>query len=341
MRYKFLTAAIGLAVGAAIVPLSATSANAADPTGYWRKAEQGKRPAKQQIYRCGSRAICVKIVWLKNPLDSNGKPLHDVRNSNPKLRGRTIEGLQIVRGMAQVSGNQWKGNIYNPEDGNTYSATITMVSKNKLILKGCKASIFCRSQEWLRASAPPPKEVEIEEKQIEASVEPGQPAPAIAAAATGSSAFAGAELARPSSARGSLEGSRYLHPTSGPVHHKGFSGESLSSMFSMSTPLKNNNAQQAAQGSLSAAAPSAVARSAPAQQALPRASVSATPESAVTPQGQPGIASAQAEAAEPEATGTVPQAQERLTWRERRQLRRQKRLRELQAQGEGAIPWLR
>ena len=364
MRHKFLTAAIGLALAAALVPLSATSAQAGDPTGYWRKAEQGKFPAKQQIYRCGSRSICVKIAWLKNPRDSKGRALQDVRNANSKLRGRTIEGLQLVRGMAQVGSNQWKGNIYNPEDGNTYSATITMASSNKLILKGCKASIFCRSQVWLRTSAPPPKEEVPEETQIEASAEPAPTTATAAAATTGSNAFANAEMLTPTSEQGAQAGYRYLNASSTSEDHAGFSGENVTSMFSMATPIAPDSTQgaSAAAAPKPMAAPSAVAQPQPAAQsrpvaqpsavaqpkprAQPEAAVAATPEPAPAPSSA-ARAEADAASAMPDQTQTAesegfPQAQERLSRRERRQLRRQqKRAKDLQAQGQGLIPWLR
>ena len=99
MRHHVFSAAIGLALAAALLPASATSAQAGDPSGYWRKANQGQFPAKMQLYRCSGRGICVKIVWLKNPRDSKGRALQDVRNVNPSLRKRTIEGMHIIRGM--------------------------------------------------------------------------------------------------------------------------------------------------------------------------------------------------------------------------------------------------
>ncbi len=77
-------------------------AASADPTGIWRKAEQGERPGKIELFRCGSgkRYLCAKIVWLQDPNDSKGRPLHDVRNENPSMRDRPILGLPIINGLA-------------------------------------------------------------------------------------------------------------------------------------------------------------------------------------------------------------------------------------------------
>ena len=383
MRDHLLSAAMGIALAAALLPATATNAQASDPTGYWRKADQGKYPAKMQIYRCGGRSICVKIAWLQNPHDSQGRMLQDVRNVNPSLRGRTIEGLPIVSGMGQVGANQWKGSIYNPEDGKTYSATVTLASSSKIVLKGCVAAFLCREQVWLRTSAPPPREEEKPEPEVEASAEPAAPpaesAAAAAAAAvvpaaatasatttTGSattttgSSVANAEVLAPAGKPGvGQPGYRYLQPSA--AKQPGFTGESVSSMFSMASPLESANAKTvtraappppaapraAAVAPKPVAPPQATATAAPASQSAPAAPPA--PRYAPAPQSEPADAY-EADPASPESAGTAyetetaeaeDEAGRKLSWRERRQMRRQKRMKELQAQGQNLIPWMR
>lgn len=357
MRHQFFSAAIGLALAAAFLPASATSAQAGDPSGYWRKADQGQHPAKMQLYRCGGRSICVKIVWLQNPRDSKGRELQDVRNVNPSLRGRTIEGMHIIRGMQQTSANQWKGTVYNPEDGKTYSATVTLASSRKIVLKGCVASFLCREQVWLRTSAPPPREEEKKpEPQVEAKAEPeatqartdtaaGSSASDSKAAASTSS-VANAEVLAPAEQQDVQPGYRYLDGAKTKQDPEGFSGESVSSMFSMATPLAPGSAQTATR---SAPAP---AREAPVQrQAAVPPAPAAEPAPQETETAAPATEPAPSEAAEVPPSEEYSESQtaeeteagqgERLSWRERRQLRRQRRLKELQAQGQNLIPWLR
>lgn len=379
MRDHVLSAAMGIALAAALLPATATGAQAGDPTGYWRKADQGQFPAKMQIYRCGGRSICVKIAWLQNPRDSQGRVLQDVRNVNPSLRGRTIEGLPIVKGMGQVGANQWKGSIYNPEDGKTYSATITLASSSKIVLKGCVAAFLCREQVWLRTSAPPPREEEKPEPEVEASAEPAAPraepaaavavpaaataaATAAAAPATGSS-VANAEVLAPAGKPGvGQPGYRYLQPSAS--KQPGFTGESVSSMFSMASPLESANAKTVTRTAPPPAAPRAAAV-APKPVAPRQATASAAPASAPAPGAPPaaryapapqsGPADAYGDAydadpASPDSAGTAfetetaeaeDEAGRKLSWRERRQMRRQKRLKELQAQGQNLMPWTR
>ncbi len=351
MRHHIFTAAMGIVLGSALVPLSVTAAAAADPTGYWRKAAQGERPGKMQVFRCGSgkRYLCAKIVWLQNSLDSKGRPLRDVRNENPSLRGRQIMGLPIVNGMAPVGANRWKGNIYNPEDGNTYSATLTLVSQNKIHLKGCKAWLLCGERTWLRTSLPKPEPEPT--TQVEAAAEPEvEPETAIAAASSGpgaKDAFAETEMMMtPSSQQSEQAGYRFLNAsTEGPT---GLSGDDVSSMFMMTTPLETD-ARQTAPVSV-AVQPKPSGEAAPAAQST--SSAPSQPPAQPAPQTiQANAASTAAPAAadEPAAEGTEPDPTEtaealgvdtkKLSWRERRQLRRQQRLRA--KQGDGSIPWLR
>jgi len=187
MRHRAFAAAMGLATAALLAPGSQSQAASADPTGYWMKPD-AERESKILVFKCGKdkKLLCAKLAWLKEPLDSKGQPLRDVRNENPSLRGRQIVGLTIFSGLVPSAPSTWTGKIYNPEDGQTYSATLTLLSRSKILLKGCKAWLLCGERQWYRTAAPeeltptPPAEGT---PQIEASVTPPLPRPHIAAAA--------------------------------------------------------------------------------------------------------------------------------------------------------------
>ncbi len=124
------------------------AAFAADPTGTWL-TEGGKSRVK--IVRCGD-ALCGTIVWLKEPNDpKTGKAKTDANNQDAARRSRTMIGIEIVLGM-QPSGttDKWTGEVYNPEDGKTYSGNLTMTSANELSLAGCVLAVLCKSQTWTR-----------------------------------------------------------------------------------------------------------------------------------------------------------------------------------------------
>ena len=179
MRHHAIAATMGFAAAVLFSSASQSQAASVDPVGYWMKPD-AERESKIQVFKCGSskKLLCAKIAWLKDPHDSKGKPLVDVRNENPSLRGRQIVGLTIFTGLTPSAPSTWTGKIYNPEDGKTYSATLTVLSRSKILLKGCKAWLLCGERYWLRTAAPeelqPTAPAEGTE-QIEASVTPSAP----------------------------------------------------------------------------------------------------------------------------------------------------------------------
>jgi uncharacterized protein (DUF2147 family) len=125
-------------------------AHAADPTGTWL-TEGGKSRVK--ITHCGS-ALCGTIVWLKDPNDpATGKAKTDASNPDSARRGRSLIGVEIVLGMQpSATAGKWTGEVYNPEDGKTYSGSLTMTGANELSLAGCVLAVLCKSQTWTRVS---------------------------------------------------------------------------------------------------------------------------------------------------------------------------------------------
>lgn len=139
-----LLAAIGVGGANFIAP-----AQAADALGTWLTAGQDK----VKIVNCGG-ALCGALIALKEPNDpATGKPKTDKNNPDAGKRGRSLIGVEIVLSMKPSgTANQWSGNVYNPEDGKTYTGSFTMTGANTADLKGCVASIFCKTQTWTRSN---------------------------------------------------------------------------------------------------------------------------------------------------------------------------------------------
>ena len=177
MRHHAFAAAMGLLTAAFLAPCGQSQAASADPTGFWYKPD-AERESKIQVFKCGKSKtlLCAKIAWLKNPSDSQGLALHDIRNEDPSMRDRPIVGLMIFAGLTQSAPATWTGQIYNPEDGHIYSATLTVLSRNEIQLRGCKAWLLCGEKQWLRTTAPEELVVPAEgTQQIEASLTPQNP----------------------------------------------------------------------------------------------------------------------------------------------------------------------
>ena len=337
MKHHALTAATGLLIATVLVPIGHAQAASADPTGIWRKAQQGERPGKIQLFRCGSgkRYLCAKIVWLQDPNDSQGRPLHDVRNENPSMRDRPILGLPIINGLAPAGPNVWKGSIYNPEDGNTYSATLTLVSRNQINLKGCKAWLLCGERTWLRTSLPPAEPTHAPEPQVEAAAEPeATPEAVVQPAAVEKNPLSDAEMLTPAVDRDVSPGYRFLNTSSTAQTPVELSGENVPSMFAMTTPIEAEP-EPAAPAAAPATKPkpqTIQANAAPSPQSYP-AQVTPAARSAALPADASDDPSAGDVAATETETAEQQFAEEsQLTRRQRRLLRRQR-------QNEGLLPW--
>jgi uncharacterized protein (DUF2147 family) len=54
--------------------------------------------------------------------------------------------------MKPSGADKWAGEVYNVEDGKTYSGSITMESATALKLQGCVlGGLICKGQTWTRA----------------------------------------------------------------------------------------------------------------------------------------------------------------------------------------------
>ena len=120
---------------------------AESPQGRWTMSN-GKFIVK--LTSCGNN-LCGNIVALKEPTYADGKIKTDRHNENKSLRGRPLMGLALLNDMKPAGQATWKGNIYNPDDGQTYSATIKL-DGHAMKLQGCVAGIFCKTQKFVRAN---------------------------------------------------------------------------------------------------------------------------------------------------------------------------------------------
>jgi len=136
-------------IAAAIVGISVGACLAADPSGNWR-TEEGK--ATVHIAACGP-ALCGTVIALKEANDPDtGKPKTDKNNTDANLRNRPMIGVQIVLGMKPSgTANKWTGQVYNAEDGKTYTGNLTLQDANTIKLEGCiLGGLVCKSAIWTR-----------------------------------------------------------------------------------------------------------------------------------------------------------------------------------------------
>jgi uncharacterized protein (DUF2147 family) len=145
---RLTTIAVVSAAALAVVVIA--PALAADPVGTWLT---GDKKGKVKIVNCGG-AICGTLSWLAEPNDPDThQPKTDKHNSNASLQGRPLLGIPIVLNMKPAGGDKWEGQVYNAEDGGTYTGSFTMSGPNTAELKGCvMGGIICKGQTWTRSN---------------------------------------------------------------------------------------------------------------------------------------------------------------------------------------------
>ncbi len=111
----------------------------------------GSKKGHVLVYKQGDRYFG-KIVWLKEPNDINGKPKVDSKNTDDKLKSRTIMGMVNLSNFKYEGENVWEdGKIYDPENGKLYSCKMTLNNANQLNVRGYMGiSLIGRTDVWTR-----------------------------------------------------------------------------------------------------------------------------------------------------------------------------------------------
>lgn len=148
---------IAILFGCVVIAFSSSPALADEPTGDWLVADGN---AQIHIENCGN-ALWGFVAWEKEA----GR---DTENPDPSKRDRPTLGLPILLNM-QASTKKpgwWDGEVYNAQNGKTYTSHITLEGPDSLRIEGCVLQILCGGQTWTRVKPP------------DAPATPAKPAPA-------------------------------------------------------------------------------------------------------------------------------------------------------------------
>jgi uncharacterized protein (DUF2147 family) len=121
--------------------------------GVW---EPSNGKARVKIEKIGPKYYG-KIVWLKEPVDpKTQQPKTDKNNPDESLRSVPLKGYRLLKDFSYAGNNSWsEGTIYDPENGSTYSCTISMKDPNTLDIRGyIGISTFGRTDVWKRLQIP-------------------------------------------------------------------------------------------------------------------------------------------------------------------------------------------
>jgi len=151
MRVKtLLTLAVGCAV-AALIAGSLVSRVAAQPDaradarGHWI-TQSGN--LEVDIEPCDA-ALCGTVVRVlgNRSMSRSGGEMHPV-DTRPAL------GMKILTDFTTADQHEWKGQIYNRENGNTYDCRLSLESTDRLRIRAYRfLPLFGKTQIWTRVAA--------------------------------------------------------------------------------------------------------------------------------------------------------------------------------------------
>ena len=120
---------LSTAAAAAFLVGGAGLASAQDATGVWRRPSTG---TEVQFYDCGGK-LCAKIVAVKD-----------------EAKKSTV-GTVIMKGAAKTGAGEWRGDLLNTDNNQTYSGIVKLEDAKALNLKGCVAGgLICTGETWTK-----------------------------------------------------------------------------------------------------------------------------------------------------------------------------------------------
>ena len=144
-------------------PAAAPAAPPAIIEGTW----QTQSKSEITITRC-DQSFCGAITKIVvppemiakygNDLAAIGTNYTDQNNKDPALRSRPIQDLQILVMQPRDNPLAFKGQLYNPQDGNIYDGNVEVLGPDRIKLNGCVLfNLLCMGEEWARV-IPEPEE---------------------------------------------------------------------------------------------------------------------------------------------------------------------------------------
>ncbi len=89
--------------------------------------------------------MCGTVIW------ANDKAKADAKRGGTE----TLVGLQLFRDFHRESEGHWRGKVFVPDIGKTFSGTVVFLDENTIVGSGCLfGRIGCKSQTWTRIDGP-------------------------------------------------------------------------------------------------------------------------------------------------------------------------------------------
>jgi uncharacterized protein (DUF2147 family) len=120
----------------AAVAVLGTAPARANVEGIWLSKDGGT----VRIQNCGN-AMCGTIV-SPSPNDA----------ANPEIAKRSQAGTPVLRSMRPNGPNKWTGQLYNVDDGKTYTGNLIEIGPDTIRIEGC-VLFFCGGENLTRVKS--------------------------------------------------------------------------------------------------------------------------------------------------------------------------------------------
>ena len=110
----------------------------------------GQGGAKIKIESCGQQNLCGFIAQSSPSHDpATGQIVKDKNNVDPAKRSRPLVGVQVLMSMQPNGASKWSGQVYNHDNGQTYSGNLIELGPSIIKIEGCWL-IICDGEELTR-----------------------------------------------------------------------------------------------------------------------------------------------------------------------------------------------
>ena len=153
-----LLGSVALSLGTLLGLAGSANAASAPGEGYWYSDHE---ESIIKVHPCNETgpAYCGTLVWIKEPLESDGSPKLDKLNLDPALKGKPMIGVNVFYNM-KVDDDHLKGKAYNPESGKTgYEMTFKVRTDKEpddtADVRGCLLGFLCQTTVFTKAKEVP------------------------------------------------------------------------------------------------------------------------------------------------------------------------------------------
>lgn len=107
---------------------------------------------KIEIYKKDNKFFG-KLIWLKDSVDKDQKPLKDLHNPDASLKDRRLIGVDILRNLSYGRSNVWRGGtVYDTKSGKSFNCQVALPDSSTLnVRKFFGLAIMGRTESWKRA----------------------------------------------------------------------------------------------------------------------------------------------------------------------------------------------